>query len=295
MSKLKKNPFEIFGLTPQIVKELDDETVFKLIKGIYKVLQMKYHPDRGGDPRRALELNLAFESLNYEKNPQGFLHYKKNYIKRLSRKTLRNELDRLESIYRKHLYQLEMIKEKFWNYLTGDFPLTKKPYNNNLSFKLKIFDIISYINYSNIVTFKRRNYFFKEIYISQGLVIKRSGIDSKPILLKNYHYLGSVKRENLEPWSIMQRDFMEERFILKNYLSRDTFIKEVLILLNPEVKANCYVFFYDPAEPQKVFLEGVAIKVEEITPLEFIQTLQLSREESSEKGNAQHQTDLREI
>jgi len=34
MKLRKKNPFEIFGLSPKIVKELDEEVLFKLIKSI---------------------------------------------------------------------------------------------------------------------------------------------------------------------------------------------------------------------------------------------------------------------
>lgn len=292
MKQVRKNPFEYFGLTPQIVKEFDDETLFKIIKNIYRVLQLKYHPDKGGDPKRALELNLAFESINFDKNPQAFQHYKRQYIERLSRKTLKKQLDDLETQQRKLTYQHQLLKERFWFYIEKGNISFKDLYKNGLALKLKIFDIISHINFSDYVTFKKKNYFFKDLIMSEDMILRRGPIEKKYTLLREYHFLGSIKREHLEPWNLMQRDLREEKFFLKDFLSKDTFIREALLFLNPEVKVNSYLFFFHRAEPQKVFLEGIAIKLEEITRLEFLNIL---RNETAEKTSETTSQDLKEI
>lgn len=281
MRHLKRNPFEYFGLTPQVVKEFDDETLFKLIKHIYRVLQLKHHPDRGGDPKKALELNLAFESINYDKNPQSFQQYKKQYLGRLSRKTLKKQLEELETQYRKLTFQHQILKERFWHYIEKVNSGLNELYKQGLVMKIKVFDIISHINFSDYVSFKRKNYFFKELILSEGLILRKNQNEKRYTCLKRYRFIGSIKREYLEPWNLMQRDLREERFFLKDYILKDTFIREALIFLTPEVRVNSYLFFFHPAEPEKVFLEGIALKLEEITRLEFLNILKNETVEQS--------------
>jgi len=274
MKKFKRNPFEIFGITPQLVKELKDETLFKLIKTIYKTLQLYYHPDRGGDPKKALELNLAFEALNYDKNPQNFSHFKKAYLQRLSRKTLRKELEELENNYRKLFYLNELLKERFWQFLEKGGDFFKEIYDRGFLLKIKVLDIVSHINFSDYVSFKRKKQFFKEIIFSnEDFVLKKEGLQEKYRKLKNYKYLGTVKRGYFEPWNFLVQSIGEEKIFLRNYLNKETFIREILIYLQPEIKTDSYLFWYNPKDPQKVYLEGLVLKLEEITQLEFLEIL----------------------
>ncbi|MCS7149228.1 MAG: hypothetical protein RMI93_00600 [Caldimicrobium sp.] len=272
MKKTKRNPFEYFGLTPQFIKECDDETLFKIIRSIYRVLQMRYHPDRGGDPKKAMELNLAYENIDYDKDPQRFQQHKKLYLERLSRKTLRRELENLETSHRKLTYLLEVTKERFWNYITAENFILNKHNILDLAIKVKIFDVISHINYSNIVSFKKKDFYFKEFIFSKGLIYRVSSpTERKLILLRDYKFIGSIKRGSIEPWNLMERDIREEGFFLKNYLTKDTFIKEALFYINPEIKLNTYLFFYNFLEPNRVYLEGVALRVEEVKSAEIPQ------------------------
>ena len=84
-----RNPFEIFGLTPEMVGSLSEKDLFSVIKAMYRALQKTVHPDvvrrrkprpDGVDP--AVELNLAFESLNLDKNPVGFRRHRKSFVAR---------------------------------------------------------------------------------------------------------------------------------------------------------------------------------------------------------------------
>lgn len=287
MKKFRFNPFEVFGVTPQIVKELDDETLFKLIKKIYRTLQMHYHPDKGGDPRKALELNLAFEAINYEKNPKSFQDYKKSYLLRLSRKTLKKELEEMKDRYRRLIYWHELLRERFWQFLENNDNYLRFLYKQGLVLKIKLLDVILQINFGNMTSFKNKGSFFKEIIIGPEVYLKKEAGRGRYQILKNYKFLGAAKREHLSPWVLMERDLREERFYLKDFMSKETFIREVLIYLTPEIKSNYYLFFYNYNEPHCVYLEGLVLKLEEITQLEYWEIL--NKESKEGLANLQSQ------
>lgn len=84
-----RNPFDIFGLTPEMVGSLSEKDLFAVIKAMYRALQKTVHPDvvrrrkprpDGVDP--AVELNLAFEALNLDKNPVAFRRHRKSFVAR---------------------------------------------------------------------------------------------------------------------------------------------------------------------------------------------------------------------
>lgn len=275
MRKIKKNPFEIFGITPQLAKEVNDEVLYKIIKNIYRTLQLYYHPDKGGDPKKALELNLAFEALNYVKNPQSFSNLKKTYIQRLSRKTLKKELEELEKIHRKLLYLNELLKERFWHFLEKGSDFFKEIFNRGFFLKVKLLDIVSHINFSDYISFKKKKHFFKEIIFSnEDFVLKKEAFQERYIKIKNYKFLGTIKRESFAPWNFLERSLREEKFFLRDYLNKDTFIRDLLIYLQPEIKSDFYLFYYNPLQPHRIYLEGLILKCEEITQLEFLEILQ---------------------
>jgi len=259
----RRNPFEIFGITPQMVKELDADTLFKIVKSNYRILQMKYHPDKGGDTAKVRELNLAFELLDLEKNPQSFEFYRKKYLERISRKTLKNKLEELESAFRKLTFYNELLKENFWRYINQirEFYLNL---NKEKGIYLKIFDIVTHSNFSYRKTF-RKSLFFKEVFIFEdGVFLKK---EKKSEWLKDYFYLGIIKRDYIEPWVLLEREPGEENY-LKNTLKEEIFVKECLIFLNAQPIQGSYVFFYSP-EKKKVVLEGNIIKVEQVLRKDF--------------------------
>lgn len=265
----KRNPFEIFGLSPQIVKELDEETLFKLIKAIYRVFQLIYHPDKGGDPKKALEVNLAFENLNLEKNPEGFRNYRKKYIERLSRKTLQKELEELKVQNRKLSFYNELLKEKIWQYLESGFEYLKNLFEEDKKLKLRVFDMVTYMNFSGLRNIKKQM-FFKDLILTKNFVLKRKSYEEFYRKFLNYKYIGCVKREYLEPWLLLEREFKNETQRFKDFISKEAFIKECLIYLEAEIKPNSYIFFYNPDDFQKVFLEGVVIDYEKLSEEEFL-------------------------
>jgi hypothetical protein len=68
--------------------------------------------------------------------------------------------------------------------------------------------------------------------------------------------LGTIKREHFSPWPFLSRDFKEEQMFLKDYMKRETFIKEALFFLTPELKPNHYLFVYPQGSKDLVYLEG---------------------------------------
>ncbi len=254
----RKNPFEILGITPQMVKELDSETLFKIIKSNYRILQMRYHPDRGGDTAKVRELNLAFELLNLEKNPQTFEFYRKKYLERVSRKTLKNRLEELESAFRKLTFYNELLKESFWRYINQ----VRETYLNLSKEKgiyLKVFDIVTHSNFSYRKTL-RKSLFFKEFFVFKDAVFLKK--EKKSEWLNNYFYIGVIKRDYIEPWVLLEREPGEEGY-LKSSIKEEIFVKECLVFLNAQPLHGSYVFFYSP-EKKRVILEGSIIKTEPI-------------------------------
>ncbi len=261
--KKKINPFEVFGLTPKIVKQLDEESLYKLIKNIYRVLQHVYHPDKGGDPEKALELNLAFETLNLEKNPELFRELKKKYIQRLSRKTMQTKLEELKTQYRRLYFYHELLKEKFWQYLEDGGKFLQEIFNRGKVLKINLFDVVTHINLSDMRRPKKQ-LFFREIVLTEEALYKKKAYEKAFIKIENYRFLGSIKREYIEPWSLLERNLKEGGFFLKNFMKKETFIKECLVYLHPDLKNNSYIFFFYPQEYDKVYLEGVLVSIEEV-------------------------------
>ncbi|MCD6489708.1 MAG: hypothetical protein J7K20_03155 [Thermodesulfobacterium sp.] len=265
----RKNPFEIFGLSPQIVKKLDEEILFKLIKAIYRVFQFAYHPDRGGDSKKALEINLAFEKINLEKNPESFKSYRNKYIKRLSRKTLRTELEELKAQNRKLSFYNELLKEKLWRYLENGSLYLENFFETHKGLKLRLFDMVTYMNFSGLRNAKKQM-FFKDVIITKKYVLKRTNYEKYYRKFLNYKYIGCIKREYLEPWFLLERESKEGNQRFKNFIPKEVFVKECLIYLEPEIKINSYVFFYSPENLQKIVLEGVVIECKEMEEDEIL-------------------------
>jgi curved DNA-binding protein CbpA len=83
-----KNPFEVLGITPAMVRSLEGKELFSLVRSSYRSLQLIYHPDRSPLHDQALklqktqkvaEINLAFEKLDLDRAPDS-LNITETYI-----------------------------------------------------------------------------------------------------------------------------------------------------------------------------------------------------------------------
>ena len=111
-----KNPFEILGITPEMVKRLDDDHLFALVRSNYRVLQKMLHPDvnigktaRQSERihKQAIDVNQAFERLDLTRNPDSFYIYREEYAPRPKR-GLRKELDKT----RERADRLDLVNEE---------------------------------------------------------------------------------------------------------------------------------------------------------------------------------------
>ena len=130
MSGTRKNPFEILGVTPEIAGRLGERDLFALVKSMYRTLLKVYHPDRqrSTDPKtiardaaRAVELNLAFESLNLDKDPESFRYYHRTYSGRINR-GLRKKVAELENQLKAGRERQNLLSDRFMLYLLCGLP-----------------------------------------------------------------------------------------------------------------------------------------------------------------------------
>ncbi len=284
IKRRKTNPFEILGLSSKIVKELDEKALFRLVKAVYRVLQTVYHPDKGGNPDKALEINLAFELLNLEKNPDSFREFRKKYIARLSRKTLQTKIEELETQNRKLNFTNQLLKERFWQFLKEEFKSLKEVFKQQKALKLKVFDAVSYFNFSHMRRIKKQM-FFKDLILTEDFILIKRTYEKLFRKVLNYKYIGTIKREYIEPWVLLERDLREGASYLKNYIKEEIFVKECLMFLNFKIDPNSYVFFYDFKDTKKVVLEGVIIKIEEMSYSEVLDILKGNIKELEDERN----------
>ncbi|QJA05433.1 J domain-containing protein [Thermosulfurimonas marina] len=261
---MRKNPFEVLGLSPRIVKELDEESLFRLVKACYRTLQQVYHPDlSSGSGEKALEINLAFEALNLRKNPESFRHWRRAYLRRLSRKTLQRRLEELHLQLGRNERERENLAETFWQSL-----LSRARQGHLLSpppqrLRLKIYDIGLQYRLPYPV-FGRRAPFKEFLFDEKGRLWIRLPGASDLRAGQSLRLLGGVPREKIEPWLLLEKTPSEGGLLPENFLQAETFKRACLPYLRHEIRPNLYLFSLRPEESSRLYLEGLLL---EITPL----------------------------
>lgn len=96
-----RNPFEILGIAPAMVRALAGKELFSLVKASYRALMLIYHPDRSPlhdqelkiqRNKKVAEINLAYEKLDHDRDPASLEHYQLLYARRVGegwKKTIR--------------------------------------------------------------------------------------------------------------------------------------------------------------------------------------------------------------
>ena len=85
-----KNPFEVLGLNPSIVRSLNNTDILDLANTMYRRLQALYHPDKTDSEDASLKLNEAIELL---RNPEDFEYEKKRFLRPKPYQTRAEELE----------------------------------------------------------------------------------------------------------------------------------------------------------------------------------------------------------
>ena len=290
---MTKNPFEIFGLSPEMVGALSERDLFSVLKSMYRSLQKTVHPDvarrrrgRPDDGDRAVELNLAFEALNLDKNPVAFRRHRKSFMARRPRVAYQKSLqlqrqldiqaareDRLATAYLNRL-----LDDHGWPDEVAEDP------ENLINFPLKnarlgLLDVAINQNLKMASWALGSNY--KEInFDAEG------GLSVRPVGRSRFrraayiHLIGSVPASDLELMPLLERP--PARFFkapalnasigangpalsVLNRISQEQFKAHVLVHLRPRVSERSYLFSLNKPDYEDtgcLTLEGLVVKIE---------------------------------
>jgi len=290
-----KNPFEVFGLTPEIANELDEEDLFSMIHALYRALHKVYHPDRSASKNaksqekngtRALELNLAYEKLNLVKDSQSFRYYRKIYRDR-SNRGLRKKINTLKNDFRLAQEKKSALADCFMEYILHGLPWfddnefeATRPLPTPTNLKLGLNDVA--INH-NIRTCRwdlGSNY--KEIFFDAlGAMMYRPVGRAKPFPVNFVHLIGTIDCQKIDLVPLLDRTPPREGFYkcpgldrrpsrdevrpeVCNTISLEKFKNYCLPLLKPELSERSYLFsVHRPSfeKEKSIFLEGIIVKI----------------------------------
>ncbi len=290
-----RNPFEVLGISPEMVRDLDEEALFGLVKACYRALQRAYHPDlRNGAKERAVELNLAFEALDLERNPESFREHRQAYLRRLCRRTQKRTIDELTQKVAALLRQQELLTENYWRHLLEVFRLSEGPTlfpDPPRMKKITLLDVglrfnVSYAGFGRTLAFK------EILFDEEGFLYYRFPRRRKFQPVNFITLVGSVPRRRLEIWPLLEKRPTVEAmtssglpdlkaFEVLNVIKTEIFKKTCLPLLKTDLQENSYLFSlhhrHANLEPY-VFVEGMILRIEEAQPRDFDKVVKNSRD-----------------
>jgi len=290
-----KNPFEVFGLTPEITNELDEEDLFSMVHALYRALQKVYHPDRSASKNakcrekngaRALELNLAYEKVNLTKDSASFRYHRKLYRDR-SNRGLRRKINTLKNDVRTAQEKKAALADCFMEYILHGLPWsgenrfeTSRPLPTPTNLKLGLNDVAINQNIRTCRWDLGSNY--KEIiFDALGAMMYRPVGRSKPFPVNFVHLIGTIDCREIDLVPLLDRIPPKEgcykcpgldrrsgrdeaRPEVRNTISLEKFKNHCLPLLKPELTERAYLFsIHRPSfeKEQSVFVEGVIVKI----------------------------------
>ena len=295
-----KNPFEVFGLTPEMVHRLKEKELFALVKSVYRCLHKLHHPDMAANNGRkqssrntslAIDLNLAFEKLNMDKDVESFKYHHKLYAARRN-KGLRKKINSLRDNLGEAESNHEVLADNFMGHLLRDIAWRRSDdESSDVSERTCRLDNLSKITLGlNDVAINHNirgcswdlgsNY--KEIsFDDHGRMFYRPVGRSKPFQVKYIHLLGTIDVEKIDLLPLLRQRPPRPNFFkgpaldkrhgidkpctdVINTLSLDKFKKFCLPHLYPELRERSYLFSVQRPifeEKSDISLEGVIVKV----------------------------------
>lgn len=294
-----KNPFEIFGLTPELVAELPERELFGVLKSMYRALQKTFHPDMagrrgkkaapagGGNGRdRAVELNLAFEALDLDKDPASFRKLRKVYASRRPASAYRNSLILQEKL-NAQMEKEDRLAQSFLSYLAQaaipapgdgrDTPAVPLPARG---IRLGLSDVAISNNIRQASWVLGSNY--KQLTIDADGQPSVKPVGRSRFAKANYiHLLGCVPVESVELMPLLERgqatsfkspslppgEGVNPRMSVLNFLNADNFKRHVLPLLRPVLLERAYLFSLNNdvyGNSGLISLEGVIVKLDRL-------------------------------
>jgi hypothetical protein len=283
---MRKSPFEVLGITPEMARSLGEEDLFRLVKANYRLLQHVYHPDTQRPHLRtsrrlqekAVQINLSFEKLDRERNPEGFSEQRKLYIGRLKR-GMRKMVRDLEDQLRTHGRHSQAVCDSFMDYILAnlDHQVTVLKLRDC---RLGLTDIALGYNVRHSSWNIGKNY--KEMdFDDEGNLFLRPPGRSQFAYTSTIRLVGTVEEDALDPLAVLDKRPLPREdlfransprfrpedgpFELRNSLSLATFKQRCLPHLKADVAERRYLFsvHISPSTEQiQFFCEGMVVKID---------------------------------
>lgn len=289
-----KNPFEILGIAPTMVRGLEGKELFSLVKASYRALQLIYHPDRSPlhdqnlkiqKTQKVAEINLAFEKLNHDRDPASLDHYRNLYVRRTGegwKKTIRQMNREIQGLNTTN----EFLSQGYLNHLLEPcFPdqqsaLSRKADVFNLkNQRFGLQDIAINHNVRSLSWDLGTNY--KEIkFDAEGRMFYKLACRKRFIQANFIKLLGTVEKGKVDLIPLMDRVTPQEVLIqqekgikgyaenqncfdILNSLSIDKFRRHCLPFLKTELTEGAFLFSLHrkTCQDQRINLEGLIIRV----------------------------------
>ncbi len=284
---MKKNPFEVIGITPEMVKILEDKDLFMLIKSHYRVLQNIYHPDKTtgrrltkSENKKAAEINLSFEKVNFEKDEESFRKHKEQYVNRLYR-GLKRVVNQLQQQVKHMDEQADCMADSFMKFiLTHINSHDGMHILNPRNIRLGLHDVAVRYNLRSSPQAFGKNY--KEIAFDQdgNMFYKLQGRDRfQPV--NHIKLIGAVDEDRIDFISILNKNPIktptlyhsgytqrvlrtDQAFEVNNTVHKSNFKRYCLPYLSPEIRERSYLFsihLNETHDDGQICLEGMLVKV----------------------------------
>ena len=289
-----RNPFEVFGLTPEMVGTLSERDLFAVLKAMYRALQKAVHPDvarrrRPREGERAVELNLAFEAVNLEKDPQAFRRHRKNFVARRPSAAYRKS----QALERALLIQAareERLAQAYLDRLVADrgWPETEAGQPRDApaaiylplkAVRLGLLDVAINQNLKMVSWTVGSNY--KEMNFDVAGRLSVRGVGRGRFCRAAFiHILGTVPADAVELPPLLERPparFFKApalnasgvgggpSFSVLNLISQERFKSHILAHLRPAVTERAYLFSLNRPEFEEtgcLTIEGLVVKIE---------------------------------
>jgi hypothetical protein len=284
-----KNPFEVFGITPELAGELTEKELFGVLKSLYRALLKTFHPDthqtqKTDRDQKAVELNLAFATLNFDRDPATFRRLRKAYLNRRPQTAYQNSLI-LKNQLLARLEKENSLADNFLSYLAqgalrpGQAENPPSPIKlTDFGLSLGLLDVAINNNVQKASWTLGANYKQMEISQEGGLFVKAVGRRkfSQANFLK---LLGCVPIDRLDIAPLLERtpersfqypalgvgiDPPGPRLSVLNLISQDNFKKHVLNYLEPFLMERAYLFAINKTEfatSGHISVEGLIVKL----------------------------------
>ena len=181
-----QNPFKILGIDQNIAKKLSDEDLAKIIKSNFRILQSKYHPDKGGrSDKTSKQLNEAYELLT-NGDLKTYEYFKNKFLKTNKNKK-DEEIARLEGANKNY-------SDNLINYFNG---LVETNIFNPGACKIRLFDNAEALN-ANIYQLTRgssKENFSYDLIINPENELFRQDNTKEKEKLENKVLIGTISNE----------------------------------------------------------------------------------------------------